>query len=153
MTATLVLPVRLMPADPDAPIELALALVFGVCADICVPAEAEADADASRRTRRPRAAPAIEAALAERAAERRRGRGHRASPARWRRRRTATRSRREITFAADPGPGQVAVLEAGQPDLWIGPAESRTEGRTVIARAPVEARAAPARCSSAATCG
>ena len=45
----------------------------------------------------------------------------------------------EISFAADPGPGQVAVLEAGQPDLWIGAGHSRTQGRSVIARAPVEA--------------
>ena len=29
------------------------------------------------------------------------------------------------------------MLEPGQPDLWIGTAESRTDGRTVIARAPI----------------
>ncbi|MEM9145065.1 MAG: protein-disulfide reductase DsbD domain-containing protein [Pseudomonadota bacterium] len=31
-----VLPIRLVPEDPDAPIEVALALEVGVCADICV---------------------------------------------------------------------------------------------------------------------
>lgn len=136
-SGTLVLPVRLVPKDPDAPLDLAVALFFGVCADICVPTEAEARAmlppDAP-----PEGRPAIEAALAERAE----------SPAEAGVTRvTCTLApaadgyqiAAEISFAADPGPGQVAVLEAGQPDLWIGAASSRTEGRTVIARAPVEA--------------
>ena len=48
----------------------------------------------------------------------------------------------EITFAAEPSPGQVAVLEPGQPDVWIGDAKSRTEGRTVFARAPIQAAGA-----------
>ena len=34
------------------------------------------------------------------------------------------------------------MLEPGQPGLWIGEPESRTEGRTVTARAPVEAAGA-----------
>lgn len=136
-SGTLVLPVRLVPKDPDAPLDLAVALFFGVCADICVPTEAEARAmlppDAPAEGR-----PEIEAALAERAE----------SPAEAGVTRvTCTLTpaadgyeiAAEISFAADPGPGQVAVLEAGQPDLWIGPATSRTEGRSVIARAPVEA--------------
>ena len=54
-------------AIPTAPLELALALDFGVCADICVPAEARDRPDRRRRTRRPPAGRAIEAALAERA--------------------------------------------------------------------------------------
>ena len=45
----------------------------------------------------------------------------------------------EVTFAAAPGPDQLAVLEPGQPELWIGMAESRTDGRTVVARAPIQA--------------
>ena len=31
------------------------------------------------------------------------------------------------------------MLEPGQPELWIGMAESRTDGRTVVARAPIQA--------------
>ena len=69
MSGTLVLPVLLTPKDPAAPLELAVALSFGVCDDICMPEEGRvairlapgrADAGAGR--------PAIEAALAERAA-------------------------------------------------------------------------------------
>jgi hypothetical protein len=44
----------------------------------------------------------------------------------------------EITFATAPRPGQVAVLEPGQPGVWIGMPDSRTEGRTVTARALVQ---------------
>jgi len=133
---SLILPVLLTPKDPGAPMDLALDLAFGVCEDICMPAEARLaahlapDAPAGGRAR-------IEAALTERAR----------SPAE-----AGVASvtcalapvaggyelTAEITFAADPDPDQVAVLEAGRPDLWIGESESRTEGRTVFARAPIQ---------------
>ena len=129
----LVLPVVLTPTDPSRPMELALDLAFGVCSDICVPAEARVvsqlvpDAPPQARAR-------IEAALADRpqsAAE--------AGVARV----TCTLAAgasgievtTEITFDEPPAGEQVAVLE--QPDLWIGAPESRTRGRTVTARAPV----------------
>jgi DsbC/DsbD-like thiol-disulfide interchange protein len=127
--------VRLTPRDPGAPLQIALALEFGVCADICVPAEADlaatltADAPAEGRA-------AIEAALAERARSAAEagvaqvtcalapdGSGHAVTA--------------EITFAEPPGPGQRAVIEPGQPDLWVGASESETRGRTVIAHAPL----------------
>jgi DsbC/DsbD-like thiol-disulfide interchange protein len=38
---TVVLPLRITPADPAEPVSLRLAMHFGVCRDICVPAEAE----------------------------------------------------------------------------------------------------------------
>ena len=38
---TVVFPVRLKPKDPTKPIDLRLALDYGVCKDICIPAEAE----------------------------------------------------------------------------------------------------------------
>lgn len=136
---TLVLPLRLDPHDPAAPLDLALTLDFGVCEDICVPASAELaarlapDAPEQGRAR-------IEAALAERplsAAEagvagvtcglEPSARGYELTA--------------EVTFADAPG-DTFAVLEPGQPGLWIGEPESRTEGRTVTARAPVEAAGA-----------
>lgn len=40
-----VLPLRLAATDPAAPVSLALSLSFGVCADICVPAQAEVSLD------------------------------------------------------------------------------------------------------------
>jgi DsbC/DsbD-like thiol-disulfide interchange protein len=136
----LVLPVRLTPHDPSAPLDLALALDFGVCADICVPAEAEVtamllpDAPASGRA-------AIEAALSERAQSAAEAGVARVScglaPDGGGARVTA-----EITYAEPPGPGQRAVIEPGQADLWVGASESETRGRTVVASAPLAGGAA-----------
>jgi DsbC/DsbD-like thiol-disulfide interchange protein len=135
-SGTVVLPVRLVPRDPRAPMDLALAVFFGVCADICVPNQAEAVAliapDAP-----PEGRPEIEAALAARAESAAEAGVTRVTctlaPAA-----DGYEIAAEISFADAPGPGQVAVLEADQPDLWVGAATSRTEGRTVSARAPVE---------------
>jgi len=136
----LVLPLRLRPHDPSAPIELALALDFGVCDDICVPASAalaEHLAPGAPEEGRPR----IEAALAKRpqtAAEA----GVAAVTCGLAPTADGYELTAEVTFAAAPGADQLAVLEPGQPDLWIGEPESRTDGRTVTARAPVEAAGA-----------
>jgi DsbC/DsbD-like thiol-disulfide interchange protein len=133
----LVLPVVLTPTDAGQPMQLALDIAFGVCADICIPAEARIRArvvpDAP-----PEAQLRIEAALADRPQ----------TPGEAGVARVICRLQpsadgldltAEITFASVPGPDQVAVMEAGQPGLWIGVPESRTDGRTVIAHAPVEA--------------
>ena len=42
-----------------------------------------------------------------------------------------------VTFDDPPAARQVAVVESSQPGLWIGAVESDTEGRTVVARAPI----------------
>jgi len=134
---TVLLPVRLAPSDPGVPLDLDLRLDFGVCADICVPAEARLSARiAPGAAEEGRAR--IEAALAARAESAAEagvarvtctlepdGRGFEVAA--------------KVISAAAQSPGQVAVLEPGQPDIWIGDAMSRTEGRTVFARAPIRA--------------
>jgi DsbC/DsbD-like thiol-disulfide interchange protein len=131
----LVLPVVLTPSDSGEPMQVAVDIAFGVCADICVPAEARLRArvvpDAP-----PQARARIEAALADRPQ----------TPGEAGVARVTCRMQpsadgfdltAEITFARAPLPDQVAVLEPGQPGIWIGASDSRTEGRTVIARASV----------------
>jgi DsbC/DsbD-like thiol-disulfide interchange protein len=133
------LPVFLTPVDPGAPIDVVLTLTFGVCKDICIPAEARIagrlapDAPPSHRA-------AIEASLASRAhsAEEagvidatcriaRNGRGHAL---------TAT-----VRLASAPGAPQTAVIEAeALPDLWISEATALTEGATVTAEAHLQSR-------------
>jgi DsbC/DsbD-like thiol-disulfide interchange protein len=134
----LVLPVRLRPADPEAPIEARLALAFGVCDDICIPAEASLAARLE-----PGAAPAGRAAIERARADRPLAAAEAGV--------TAARCAladgaagqvltAEIDFAAPPRPGLVAVFEAdARPDLWIGEAETATEGRRVTATAPFAA--------------
>jgi DsbC/DsbD-like thiol-disulfide interchange protein len=136
----LVLPVRLTPADPSAPVDLRLVASFGVCEDICVPAEATVSArlapDAPIQGRAE-----IEAALASRAQSAVEAGVVDATcalvPGSDGYRIDAT-----VTFADAPGPGQYAVLESSQPDLWIGPAESETRGRSIRVVAPVDAGSA-----------
>ena len=132
----LVLPVILRPADPTAPIDLSLDLFFGVCEDICVPASATVTArldPAAGSSGRD----SIEAALAARAKTpaqagvehvtcsiRPGERGHDL---------VAT-----VTFREAPPRGQIAILESGRPDVWIGEARSETRGRTLTATANME---------------
>lgn len=132
----LVLPVRLKPVDPAAPIELALAAAFGVCSDICIAAEARAaltllpDAPEAGRDE-------IEAALAERLRSAAEAGVVRATcamaPGAGGDEIVAT-----VTFAHPAEPDQIAVIEPGRPDVWIGMPESRVDGRTLTASAPME---------------
>lgn len=135
---SLVLPVVLKPERPGEDIDAVLDFSFGVCDDICVPARAmltarltgaSAEAGVDRITAaladRPQTAGeagvvAVACGLAPSAA----GGGVEVTA--------------EITFAAPPSAGQAAVLETAQPRLWIGAAHTRTEGRKVFARAPVQ---------------
>lgn len=132
----LVLPVLLTPETADQPLDLALDLFFGVCAEICVPVEARltgrlapgagpeaADRIAAALADRPRSAEeagvlTVTCALAPGTA------GYELTT--------------EVTFGRPPAPGQVAVIESSRPDVWIGPPTSRTVGRVVTSRAPLE---------------
>jgi DsbC/DsbD-like thiol-disulfide interchange protein len=132
---SLVLPVLLTPADPAAPMEIALALTFGICNDICMREEREVAARLAPDTAtdgRER----IEAALAERAKTADEGNvagvactvvpegdGFAVTAA--------------VTFDAAPPRRQYGVLESTQPGLLAGDFDSRTDGRVVTVRAPV----------------
>lgn len=139
---TLVLPVRLVPRDAAAPMAVAVRLDYGICDDICMPAQASVAETVPPASVEGRAS--IEAALAERAQNPREAGVTAVScslaPAPGGFALTAA-----VTFAAAPAPGQEAVVEAGQPDLWIGLTRTRTEGRTVVAEAPVASTVAAAR--------
>lgn len=133
----LVLPVRLRPTDPGAPMQIALDADFGVCSDICIAAEATADLalppDAAEDGRAE-----IEAALAERvqsAAEA----GVVEATCRLAPGAEGNEIIATVTFARPTDPGDVALIEAGRPDVWIGTPETRVEGRTLTASAPMEA--------------
>jgi len=132
----LTLPVRLTPETAGAPIEAVVDVTFGVCDDICIPAQArlsarlEPHAPAVGRLEieraladRPMAAAAgVAAARCALSAD---GAGHRLTA--------------EIDFAAPQGPGLSVVIEAdSRPDLWIGEAATAVDGRRVTATAAVD---------------
>jgi DsbC/DsbD-like thiol-disulfide interchange protein len=133
------LPIVLTPSEPGTPIDLDLVLTFGVCKDICIPAEARLSARLGPHGP-PSHRAAIETALASRAHDSREagvldatcrvapnGRGHDL---------TAT-----VRLASAPGAAQTVVIETDAlPELWIGEATARTEGATVTAEAHLESR-------------
>ena len=134
----LVLPVILTPARAEAPVGAAVDLFFGVCNEICIPAETRLAARLDPLAP-PQGKAEIERALADRPLDARAGGVAAArcglAPAEGGRRLTA-----EITLDAPPGPGLVTVMEApSRPDLWIGPARTRVDGRRIQVAAPLEA--------------
>lgn len=133
----LVLPVILTPASPGEPVEAQVDLFFGVCKDICIPAEARLTA------RLEPSGPAhgraeIEQAMAARPTSARAA-GVSAARCVLSSGPEGGAITAEITFDAPPAVGLTAVIEAeARPDLWIGEAETRTRGRRVEATAPME---------------
>lgn len=135
----LVLPVRLTPADPGQPIDVALDLFFGACENICVPAEATLRAQltledaATGRNRieaalaaRPRTA--AEAGIASIGCTIAPGRGGFEVTSR-------------MAFREAPVASPLAVLETARPDTWVSGTRSRTEGRVVTVTARIEGTA------------
>lgn len=132
----LTLPVRLEPIDPSKPITARVEMFYGVCDEICVPAEAALEATL------PATGPAegrldIETALARRPVDAVTagiaavtctvtpdGDGYALTA--------------EITFARPPGPDQHAVIESTDPALWIGLPESRMDGNRLVAETRIE---------------
>ena len=132
---SLVLPVLLTPADPSAPMDIALSLTFGVCSDICMKEERRVatrlapDTVTNGRAR-------IEAALAEKAQTA--GEGDVAAVS------CSVAPEGDgfavtaaVTFDAAPSLRQYGVLESTQPGFLIGDFDSQADGRVVTVRAPV----------------
>ncbi len=134
-----VLPIVLTPATPGAPIDLRLTLSYGVCKDVCIPAESRVSGRLVPEATQRHGRQDIEDALARRAFRAGEagvldttcrlapnGRGHAVA---------AT-----VQLARAPGLPQVAVIEVARPrDIWIGETSAETIGAVVTAEAPVEA--------------
>jgi DsbC/DsbD-like thiol-disulfide interchange protein len=134
-----VLPMLLTPVTPGAPIDLRLTVSYGVCKEVCIPAEARLSGRLVPEAAPPEGRRDIEEALAQRAHRAgeggvldatcrlaSNGRGH------------ALAARVQLSRA--PGRPQVAVIEAARAhDIWIGETRAETSGAVVTAEAPVEA--------------
>ncbi len=128
-----ILPIRITP-EADGPVRVALTLNFGVCSDICVPAQAVflARLDGSANE----SVDLIETALAQGP----QGRG------------TSGLERIDCTVSpkdngyeitanldfADPIIAPFTVIEYGSQEIWIDMAESETRGRAISASAPMQ---------------
>ena len=127
-----VLPLVARAKDPSSPIRLALALDYGVCAEICVPARAELSLDlppgapeeargAIEAARGMRPLLAAEAGVASATCGLRGAGAERAVTA-------------EIAFTTPPAEPPYVVLE-GPSDVWIGAASAMLSGAVLRAEA------------------
>ena len=136
----LVLTVILTPQLQGAPMDAALDLFFGVCAQICIPAQAHVTAQLTG-ARDPQGAALIARADEMRirsAAEA----GVTGMTCKLEPDGDGYRLTTEVGFAHPPGANQTAIVEAGNPDLWAGPSTSETSGRRVVSRTPLDAQGA-----------
>lgn len=144
---TVTLPVVLGPAERDQPIDLALRLTFGACAQICtqedVVLSARLPAAAPRSAADPEAVARIDAALADRPRTPREA-GVEQVTCSLAAGADGYEITTRVTFANRPDSDQVAVIETAPEAGWIGPPDSETIGRTVTSRAPVAASAGAA---------
>lgn len=128
-TGPLIVPVTITPADPSLPVEINVDLDFGVCSDICIPANARLTQRLSPSELAERE-PEIRASLADRPISANQAGLHSATCA-------LTPSRRgfnieaNLTFAADLVGDQQLIIEYRNPDIWIAAADTTWSGRTV----------------------
>ncbi|MFN3259231.1 MAG: protein-disulfide reductase DsbD domain-containing protein [Pikeienuella sp.] len=125
------LPLRIAAEDPSRPVRLSLALFYGLCEDICIPARADLSLEIA-----PGAAPAGAAALkaALEAAP-----APASGAARCAFDQTAAVGRLETRIALDEAPASAPIVVAeGQDGLWFGPMEARIEGEEIVAAGSME---------------
>ncbi len=128
-----ILPIRITP-EADGPVRVAMTLNFGVCAEICVPAQAvflaRLDGSANHEVA------LIEAALLK-APQSRETSGLDSIAC------TVAPHGNGFEITADLGFAEaieapMTVIEYGTQDIWIDMAESETEGAAIRARAPLK---------------
>lgn len=124
----LVLPIEITPARPGQPVRLKGEIDIGVCKDVCIPGRLRFDHDLDAKAGRN---PVIAAALAARPYSEAEA-GVTASVCRLSPTRDGMRVEARITMPSAGG-REVAVIEAGDPEIWATTTETRRQGDTLIA--------------------
>lgn len=126
----LVLPVEITPKDPNRPVRLKGRMEFGVCKDVCVPADAsfdhKVDASAGRH-------PAIAAAIASRPYSAQEA-GVTSASCRMQPIEDGFRVEAHITMPSAGGQ-EYAVIEPGAPGLYLAGSGTSRQGGTLVATA------------------
>ncbi len=131
-----VLPVRIVPADPDKPVSVDMRMEFGVCSDICVPANARLQAALDSNTA-PEGKPLIAKALTKTALPLGKG-GVSSVNCDLRPNPKGMDISARLQFSGTPASEQYVVMEYDNPDIWIDSAELQREGRAVTASSRLE---------------
>lgn len=129
------LPVRITPVQVNAPVNVELKMEFGVCSDICVPADARFNAKLGNL---PEAGgSAIKAALTDGPQDAKSGGIHSATCA-LTPNGTGFDIEANLKFASALKGEQTTVIEYAGPDIWIDIAETSVKGRNLTANATIE---------------
>jgi len=130
---TFVLPIRITP-EVDGPVRMAMTLNFGVCSEICVPAQAvflaRLDGSANQAVAR------IEAALQD-GPQLREAAGLERISCRVEPNGDGYEITADLGFA-EAIDSPMTVIEYGAPDIWIDMPESEIRGEVISARAPLK---------------
>ena len=134
-TGRVTLPIRITPTDPTAPVNVELKMEFGVCSDICVPADARFNRAFGNQ--RNEGVSIIQAALEDVPLSAKSG-GIRSATCSL----TPNGSGFDITANLKfkntlTGP-HTTVVEYANPDIWIDIAQTSTQGRSLTANATME---------------
>ncbi|MEL6235617.1 MAG: protein-disulfide reductase DsbD domain-containing protein [Pseudomonadota bacterium] len=127
----LVLPVRLRVADPSAPIRIRMTAAFGVCDDVCIPANAFVEMDLDAAATPGHEAALIEAALASQPVDAGTG-GLSTIACSLRSEGHVLELTAQMQFAR-PVAAEIVMVEAPIEDLWIADADIVQAGATITA--------------------
>ena len=129
------LPVRITPSDPSAPVNVELKMEFGVCSDICVPADARFNATLGNLP--DAGVPVIKAALQEAPVSARSG-GVRSATCALTPNGSGFDITADLKFANALSGPRTTVIEYVHPDIWIDIAETSIKGKNLTANATME---------------
>jgi DsbC/DsbD-like thiol-disulfide interchange protein len=126
----LILPVTLAPRRAGAPLKLNTTLDIGVCRDICIPHRMKLKATISNTNTAP--TPAIAAALAAQPYSAKEG-GVRSATCALKPTADGLEITAKLTLPAS-GPGEVVVIEPGQPNIWMSETDVTRQGKQLTAK-------------------
>lgn len=129
------LPVRITPIDASSPVIVDLKLEFGVCSDICVPADASFNVTLGNLP--DAGVPAIKSALNETTLSARQG-GIRTATCALTPNGSGFDIEANLKFANAPKGPRTTVIEYANTDIWIDIAKTSITGRNLTANATME---------------
>ena len=134
-TGRITLPVRITPVQANAPVNVELNMEFGVCSDICVPADARFNATLGNQP--DAGGSAIKAALKDIPQTAKSG-GVRSATCTLAPNSGGFDIEAKLKFTSALKGEQITVIEYPSPDIWIDIAETSVNGRNLTANATIE---------------
>ena len=131
----MVLPIRIIPIQKNAPVNVELNFEFGVCSDICIPADVRIHTNLGNHPRE--GVPAIKAALNSRP-QSANDSGLRSATCAFTPNGSGFDIVAKLKFTNPLQGDPTTVIEYTDPDIWIDIAETSIEGKNLIANATLE---------------